>query len=203
MAQMAAIASRAENAPLGRLGCQSVSKCRSARESETFTLLPGSLVCSQLRYYRNAPTLPQGTLLALSPRTRRKIEQFFNKLGGSATRESNQPRPQLCPACRTLVGAGATRCHQCGANMRFSMAAASRSLGRFMPATSPATYVILTFSCLMYGVTLLLTIRHSGFEGVGGGLFNFGGIGGEILERVGASLPYPVDVAQPWRLVTA
>ncbi len=151
--------------------------------------------------------------MAFSPRTRWKIEQFFGKLGGSATRESDQPRPQLCPACRTLVGAGATRCHNCGASMRFSMAAASRSLGRLMPTTSPATYAILSLSCALFLVSLLLTLRESGFQtGSGGGLsalFNFGGIGGDVLQLLGASMPlggfvgYPGNLAQPWRFVTA
>ena len=36
----------------------------------------------------------------------------------------------MCPACGTLVGATANRCHQCGASMTFSIAAASRSLRR-------------------------------------------------------------------------
>ncbi|MGA8766197.1 MAG: rhomboid family intramembrane serine protease [Candidatus Acidiferrales bacterium] len=87
--------------------------------------------------------------------------------------------------------------------MTFSMAAASRSLGRLLPATSPATYAILTLSCLIYAVTLALTIRISGFGGLSGGLFNFGAIGGEVLQRAGASLPWPVDLVQPWRLVAA
>jgi rhomboid protease GluP len=141
--------------------------------------------------------------LALSPRTRRKIEKFFNALGGGAARGSDPPRPKLCPACRTLVGAGATRCHSCGANMRFSMAAASQSLGRYLPQTSPVTYTILTFSCLAYGVSLLATMRHGGLEGLNGGIFNLGGIDGEVLLRMGESLPWPVDLVEPWRLVTA
>jgi len=142
--------------------------------------------------------------MALSPRTRWKIERFFKNLGGSsASSESSQPRPQICPACRTLVGAGQTRCHNCGANMRFGMAAASRSLGRFMPTTSPASYAILTFSCFVYAVTLLLTIRHAGFAGLGGGLFGFGGIDGEVLDRLGDSLPWNVNIVEPWRFITA
>jgi rhomboid protease GluP len=141
--------------------------------------------------------------LPLSPRMRWRIDQLRKKFNGIAGGESEQPRPKLCPACRTLVGAGATRCHQCGASMTFSMAAASRSLVRLLPATSPATYAILTLSCLIYAVTLALTIRSSGFGGLSGGLFNFGAIGGEVLQRVGASLPWPVDLVQPWRLVAA
>jgi rhomboid protease GluP len=140
----------------------------------------------------------------LSPRTRWKIERFFNKLGGSPTGERDQPRPQLCPSCRTLVGAGQTKCHNCGANMRFGMAAASRSLGRLMPTTSPATYSILTLSCAIFVATLVATIRETGFQNAGGGLFgifNLGGIAESVLQRFGASLPY--NLTQPWRFVTA
>jgi rhomboid protease GluP len=144
--------------------------------------------------------------LALSPQMRWKFDQLRKKMSGMFGGQSEQPRPQLCPACRTLVGAGATRCHQCGASMNFSLAAASRSLGRWMPATSPATYAILTISCLMFVVSLLATMRESGFQMPGGGLsslFDFGGISGGVLQRLGASLPLPYDLAQPWRFVTA
>ena len=141
--------------------------------------------------------------MALSPRARWKIERFFKNLGGSSSSESSQPRPQICPACRSLVGAGQTRCHNCGANMRFGMAAATRSLGRFMPTTSPATYSILTFSCFIYAVTLLLTIRHAGFASLSGGLFSFGSIDGEVLDRLGDSLPWNVNISEPWRFITA
>ena len=144
--------------------------------------------------------------MALSPRTRWKIERFFEKLGGPAARENEQPRPQLCPACRTLVGAGQTRCHNCGASMRFGMAAASRSLGRYLPTTSPATYTILTLSCVIFFVSLLATLRESGFQASGGGffgLFSLGGIASDVLQRFGASLPLAYNLVQPWRLVTA
>ena len=90
--------------------------------------------------------------------------------------------------------------------MTFSLAAASRSLGRFMPTTSPATYGILTLSCLVYVVTLLATLREGASEGFGGGLgglMNLGGIAGDVLQRMGASLPLPYNLAEPWRFVTA
>jgi rhomboid protease GluP len=134
-----------------------------------------------------------------------KLDQFRKKFIGVGS-ESEQPRPRLCPVCRTLVGASATRCHQCGANMRFSMAAASRSLGRLMPATSPATYAILTISCLLFAVSLLATMRESGFQAPGGGLFgifSFGSINGGVLFRLGESLPLPYNLIQPWRFVMA
>lgn len=143
--------------------------------------------------------------MALSPRLRFKLDQIQRKMkafGG----EPDRPRPKLCPSCGTLVGATATHCHQCGANLAFSLAGASRSLGKLLPGTSPATYGILTLSCLVYGATLLATVYHSGFEGVGGGfrgIFDLGGIAGDVLQVAGASLPWPVDVREPWRLVVA
>ena len=118
-----------------------------------------------------------------------------------------QPRPKLCPSCGTLVGAGTTRCYQCGASMTFSVAAASRSLGRLLPTTSPATYGILGFSCLLYVVSLLWSLRLSGLQQPGGGAFgilnSLGGINGEVLQRFGASLPLSYNLVQPWRFVMA
>lgn len=126
---------------------------------------------------------------------------------------TGQPRPKICPSCRSLVGVGATHCHQCGANLRFSLAAASRSLGGLMPAQSPGTYGILGLSCLFFAVSLLATIRLTGFTSYGGGglsgLFNFGAISGGVLERFGASLPLrgfigePSNLTEPWRFVMA
>jgi rhomboid protease GluP len=118
-----------------------------------------------------------------------------------------QPRPKLCPACGTLVGAGATRCHQCGASMTFSMAAASRTMGRLFPTAAPATYGILGFSCILYIASLLWTIRLSGLVQPGGGalgiLTNLGGINGEVLQRLGMSFPLVYNLHEPWRFVMA
>lgn len=77
-----------------------------------------------------------------------------------------------------------------------------------MPTTSPATYGILGFSILIYIVSLLVTIRMSGPLSAGGGLgglLGLGGVNGEVLQRLGASLPLPYILIrkEPWRLVTA
>jgi rhomboid protease GluP len=160
------------------------------------------------RYYMNALTLSQGTLLDISPRLRWKLDRFKEQMsgffGGGA---KENPRPKLCPACGTLVGATATKCHQCGASLTFGMAAASRALSRLMPMTSPVTYGILTLSCLLYGVSLLATIRTTGFQAPAGGgfsaLMSLGAIGGRVLAIFGASLPWPGDLLQPWRLIMA
>jgi membrane associated rhomboid family serine protease len=122
--------------------------------------------------------------------------------------QEKQRRPRLCPACGTLVGSTATRCHQCGTSLTFSMAAISRSLGKYLPANAPVTYLILGACCLLYGLSLLLTL-HYGFPITpeGGGmldkLFGIGAVASPVLQRLGASLPLPFDLAQPWRFVTA
>lgn len=87
------------------------------------------------------------------------------------------------------------------------MAAMSRSLGKYMPANAPVTYFILFACCLVYGASLLLSLRlGASIAPQGGGLFGLFGIGsvaGQVLERLGASAPLPFDLDQPWRFVTA
>jgi rhomboid protease GluP len=90
--------------------------------------------------------------------------------------------------------------------VNFSLAAASKSLGRLMPATSPITYAVLGISCVLYIVCLLATIREGGLSTPGGGIlgiFGLGGISGDILLKLGESLPLGYDLAQPWRFVMA
>lgn len=144
--------------------------------------------------------------MELPVRWRYKLERWRKDLAARLRREPQPPRPRLCPACGTLVGATSSRCHQCGANMAFSVAAASRSLGRLLPQTAPVTYAVLSLCCLLYVVSLLATMRLSGFAAPSGGLgalFGLGAIDGHILLRMGESLPLPYNLAQPWRFITA
>jgi len=143
-----------------------------------------------------------------------KLDRLRESFSAMFQSKEKQRRPGLCPACGTLVGSSATRCHQCGASLTFSLAAVSRSLGKIMPVTAPVTYFILSVCCLLYGISLLLTMR-AGFPTApqGGGmlsmLFGIGSIASPVLDRLGASLPlfqpahFPSDSSQPWRLITA
>jgi rhomboid protease GluP len=141
--------------------------------------------------------------LPLSPRWRWKIERWKRQYFGwlLADEREQMPRPKICPSCGQLAGANARRCPNCGASMTFSLAAASQSFSRLLPETSPASYGILFFCCLLYGVSLLLTLRSG--ASVGGGILNFGGISNRVLLMLGASLPLPYDMLQPWRFITA
>src|SRR5580704_9263785 len=130
------------------------------------------------------------------------VKRFFG--GGQ-----NNPRPRMCPSCGTLVGTTATKCHVCGANVRFGMAAASRSLGKILPTNAPITYCILSICCLLYGISLLYSTRSGNpLMPEGGGLtaiFNIGAIDTRTLAILGSTLPMPyiVGLGQPWRLITA
>jgi rhomboid protease GluP len=141
--------------------------------------------------------------LPLSIRWRYKLDRLRGQLAGMFRSDPKQMRPQLCPACGTLVGATATKCHQCGASMRFSFAAASKSLGRWMPQTSPVTYAVLTICCVMYGLSIIITMKLQGFGAPQGGLMSFGGIATQVNYRLGESIPLPYIIGQPWRLITA
>jgi rhomboid protease GluP len=72
-----------------------------------------------------------------------------------------------------------------------------------MPSTAPVTYGILSVSCLLYAISLAATFRETGSLIPQGGIFNIGGIAGDVLQRLGASLPLFIDRSQPWRFVTA
>jgi len=139
----------------------------------------------------------------LPVRWRYKFDRWFSELGKKFQSEPQQARPKLCPSCGALVGTTATNCYQCGASTTYSLSAASRTLTRWMPQTSPVTYAILSICCLMYVLSLVITLKFSGGEGAGGGLMNLGGIATQINYRLGASLPLAEDIGQPWRLITA
>jgi rhomboid protease GluP len=172
-------------------------------------VLPNFASARDSGYYRHAKFFEQGDDVPLPVRWRYKIDRWRSQIAEMFHSEPKQLRPRLCPACGTLVGATATKCHQCGASMTFSFAAASRSLSRWMPQTSPVTYAILGICCVMYVLSYVITLKFSGGEGAGGGLMNLGGIASDVNRRLGASLrlagyfDQPGDLAQPWRLVTA
>jgi rhomboid protease GluP len=154
-------------------------------------------------YYRHAKFFEQGDSVPLPVRWRYKLDRWRSQIAAMFHSEPKTLRPRLCPACGTLVGATASKCHQCGASMTFSMAAASRSLGRWMPQTSPVTYVMLAICCVMYALSFVITMKLSAGQGLGGGLMGLGGIANQVNIRLGESLPLAYNISQPWRFVTA
>ena len=130
-----------------------------------------------------------------------RVDQWKNAARGFFGGGEQQPRPKLCPACGTLVGIKATRCHQCGASLRFSLAALSKKLsGLFGEHEVPVTSVLLISNILIFGISWVAITSAGG----GGGLSILWGMGGETMYRLGASFPYSIFYQHEyWRLVTA
>jgi rhomboid protease GluP len=112
---------------------------------------------------------------------------------------SQQRRPRICPACGTLVGISATRCHQCGTSLNFSMAAINRRFAGVFGGAAPVTTVLLIVNILMFGVCMVATMK----AGEGGGLNILWHMDAGILYRLGALWSPAIVNGEPWRLVTA
>jgi rhomboid protease GluP len=141
--------------------------------------------------------------LALSYEWQRRLERWKSTmrgfLGGSG---SNQPRPQICPACGALVGISATRCHECGTNLRFSLAAFSKKFsGVFGEHEAPVTTTLLIANIIMLGVSWMALAATGG----GGGLSILWGLSGVAQYRLGMNIPLPYLIVghEWWRVVTA
>jgi len=138
--------------------------------------------------------------LALPYRWQWRVERWKNSMRGFFGGEQ-QPRPKICPACGALVGISATRCHECGASLRFSLAALSKKLsGVFGEQETPVTSALLVANILMFGVSWVALAS----EGRGGGFKILWGMGGETVYRLGASYGPSIFYGHEWwRLVTA
>jgi hypothetical protein len=95
---------------------------------------------------------------------RGKMEERAARIVGGG---DERARPKICPACGALVGISATRCHECGASLRFSLAALSKKFsGLFGEHEATVTSALLVANFLMFGVSWVLTMK----AGEGGGL---------------------------------
>jgi rhomboid protease GluP len=138
--------------------------------------------------------------LALPYQWQYRIERWKNAIQSLFGGGNQQPRPKICPACGTLVGISATRCHQCGTNLKFSIAAMSKGLSELFGGRAPVTTSLLIVNILMFAVSWMATAA----AGAGGGLSILWGMGGVPLYRLGESFPYSIFILHEWfRLVTA
>jgi rhomboid protease GluP len=141
--------------------------------------------------------------LALPYRWQWRVDRWKNAARGFfGSGGEQQPRPKICPSCGALVGISATRCHECGASLRFSLVALSKKFSAvFGEYESPVTSALLVANILMFGVSLVLTMQ----AGEAGGLHILAGMSGEASYKLGISLPfgYLLQDHQWWRLVTA
>ncbi len=134
--------------------------------------------------------------MPLPPQLRWKLERLRDRAAALfRPDEKKAGRPRLCPACGHLVGASATRCHECGTSLTFSVAAVGRSFSSFLPKTSPVTILMVGVNLLIYGVCLAATMQASQS-------FNLlGGIHMQVLYRLGARETFQLFQGEWWRLV--
>ena len=112
--------------------------------------------------------------------------------------EREQPRPKICPACGTLVGISATRCHQCGTRLNFSMAAIGKRFSGVFGGRAPVTTALLIVNILMF------RRQHGGHiqAGQGGGLRTLVGPRWRSALSLGAFWAPAILHGEPFRLVT-
>ena len=134
--------------------------------------------------------------MALSYHWQQRLERWKNSARGLfGGGNDQQPRPKLCPACNALVGVSATRCHECGTSLRFSLAALGKSFGGIISAEAPVTYVIFVINILLFVVSILATNKQ------GESLNLFGGVSGQVLLEFGARQSLLTLSGEWWRLV--
>src|SRR5258705_4539088 len=96
-----------------------------------------------------------------------RLDKWKSARRGLFGGDDERPRPKICPACGALVGISATRCHECGTSLRFSLAALSKQFsGIFGEHEAPVTSALLVANFLMFGVrseehtSELQSLRH-------------------------------------------
>ena len=133
--------------------------------------------------------------MALPYRWQWRVEKWKNAMRGFFG-GGQQPRPKICPACGTLVGISATRCHECGTSLRFSLVAMGKSLGGTIGGETPVTTLVLILNLLLFGISLVATN-----QGSNGGPNLFSGISGRVLFQLGARQSIAILSGEWWRLV--
>jgi len=138
--------------------------------------------------------------VAFPYRWQTRLERWKKSLRGLAGGGDGAPRPKLCPACGSLVGISATRCHECGTSLRFSLAAITKKIPVVSNLESPVSTVFLGLNFLLFAVQLMFTIQ----AGAAGGLSILWRLDGISSFRLGACFGESVFAEhQWWRLITA
>jgi len=137
--------------------------------------------------------------LALPYHWQRRLERWKNSLRGIFGGDQ-APRPKLCPACGSLVGITATRCHECGTSLTFSLAAITKKLPVVSNLESPVSTVLLGLNFFLFAIQLMFTIQAGG----AGGMNILWRLDGISSFRLGACYGESVFLDhQWWRLITA
>lgn len=137
--------------------------------------------------------------MTLPYRWQTRLERWKNSLRGIFGGDQ-APRPKLCPACNALVGISATRCHECGTSLRFSLAAITKKLPVVSNLESPVSTVMLGLNFFLFAILLMFTIQ----AGEAGGFKILWHLDDVASYKLGDVDPYAIFFQhQWWRLITA
>lgn len=138
--------------------------------------------------------------MALPYRWQVRVDRWKNSLRGLFGGGNQQPRPKLCPACNALVGVSATRCHECGTSLRFSLAAITKNLPVFSGMISPVSTTFLGLNFFLFAIQLMFTLQ----AGQAGGFNLLWHIDGSSAYRLGMNTGRLVfSDHEYWRFITA
>jgi rhomboid protease GluP len=124
-----------------------------------------------------------------------RVEKWKSALRGLFGGGDERPRPKICPACGALVGISATRCHECGTSLRFSLVALGKSLGNAIGGETPVSTLILILNLLLFGVSVVATNQGNGGPNL------FSGVSQRVLYQLGARQSIAILAGEWWRLV--
>ena len=155
-------------------------------------------------YYRHAKISRQGDDVPLPIRWRYKLDRWRSQLAGMFRSEPKQMRPTALPSLRH---AGRRNSNQVPSVRREHDVLLRRS----QQVAQPLDAANLSGD-VCHAYDLLRDVRPGDHHHDAscrdsahrsGGLMNLGGIATQVNFRLGASLPLPYNLEQPWRLVTA
>lgn len=138
--------------------------------------------------------------MALPYRWQVRLDRWKNSFRALFGGGDQQPRPKICPACNALVGVSATRCHECGTNLNFSLAAATKKLAAMTGLNAPVSTIFLGLNFLLFIVQLMFTMQ----AGQAGGLNLLWHMDGVSAYRLGLNTGRLVfEDHEYWRFITA
>lgn len=112
---------------------------------------------------------------------------------------STRGRHKMCRSCRALVERSASRCPECGAELRsVSTPGPGRLITQLLPGMSTATALLMLVNGFWF-LMLILAQMRAGAPSSGS---LFGGFPGELLVQFGSGASWLTWSGEWWRLVT-
>src|SRR3990172_11490952 len=144
--------------------------------------------------------------MPLSPRMKWKINRYGQNIEEKLERARNffksvMNKQKMCPACRAVIDRKERVCPFCGERLSVVPGAGlGRLLDSVLPEQARYTTILLTVNALLFGLTLLVSLRSrdGGFDAN----VLFGSIDLYTLVRFGAKYGILIAAGEWWRVLT-